>query len=368
MAKVNPNMHDYDKDGIPGTKSDVALGKQDTNRDGTIDAKERKKALEPKPQVSRSVTSYSGGQPVETVTTTPMSEKADAEPGPSAATYGVSQAAVEAYDLAGFIKQMIDEDVTDKEEFFRRLEEHPFGQERRASQEAFDIAILGPEKEELEYQIKEKEDALRRQVILSGVAIDDAEIKNFARESVRSGLTDSDTLAFISQRFVLPDTAAGQPAMSAQGQAAMIIDSIRQMARSYGVTLTDSDLQAKAREALNVGSQWQSWLEGQRNVFRQQAKTLYPTVANLLDQSDLATVMNPYMSDAAELLGINMENMQVSDPLWQTALKGPSGPMSRDEWIRTVRTDSRYGYDRTVRARQEYASLADELLSAFGVA
>ena len=60
--------------------------------------------------------------------------------------------------------------------------------------------------------------------------------------------------------------------------------------------------------------------------------------------------------------------MQVSDPLWQTALNGPNGPMSRDEWIRVIRTDSRFGYDRTVRARHELASLADELLSAFGVA
>lgn len=140
------------------------------------------------------------------------------------------------------------------------------------------------------------------------------------------------------------------------------------MARSYGVTVTDADLQNKVREALSFGGQWQSWLEGQRNTFRQQAKTLYPTVSNLLDQSDLATVMNPYLNDASELLGVSVSNMQVSDPLWQTALNGPNGPMSRDEWIRVIRTDSRFGYDRTVRARQELASLADELLSAFGMA
>lgn len=367
MAKVNPNNYDYDKDGLPGTRSDIALGKQDLNRDGDISQEEQRKARAPKPQTARSVTTFRDGQPVETVTTTPMAEQATKQ-GPSALTYGVSQEAIEAYGLADFIRQMIEEDVTDKEEFFRRLEEHPFGQGRIAAQEAFDIAILGPEKEDLEERIRVKEDSLRRQVLISGVNISDQEIKDFARESVRSNLTDSDTLGFISQKFALPQTADGQPQMSPQGQASMIMDEIKKLARSYGVTVTDVDLQTKVREGLSMGGQWQSWLEGQRNTFRQQAKTLYPTVSNLLDQSDLATVLSPYLSDASELLGVSTANMQVSDPMWQAALNGPNGPLSRDEWIRVIRTDPKYGYDGTVRARQEYATLADELLSAFGMA
>ena len=367
MAKVNPNNHDYDKDGIPGTRSDVALGKQDLNRDGNISQEERRKAQAPKAQTSRSVTTFRDGQPVETVTTTPMAEQAT-EQGPSALTYGVSQEAIEAYDLADFIRKMIEEDVTDKEEFFRRLEEHPFGQGRIAAQEAFDIAILGPEKEDLEERIRVKEDSLRRQVLISGVDISDQEIKDFARESVRSNLTDGDTLAFISSRFQMPTTMPGQPQQPVTGQVGDIVEELRNLARSYGITLTETDVQKKAREALSLGGDWKSYIDGQRDVFRQQAKSLYPKIAGLLDTSDLGTIMNPYLSDAAELLGINMSQMQTTDPMWQTALNGENGPLSRDEWLRVLRTDPKYGYDRTVRARQEYTELADELLSAFGMA
>jgi len=63
-----------------------------------------------------------------------------------------------------------------------------------------------------------------------------------------------------------------------------------------------------------------------------------------------------------------MSQMQITDPLWQSALNGSEGPLSRDEWIRSLRTDTRFGYDRTVRARNEYTELADELLAAFGMA
>jgi hypothetical protein len=60
--------------------------------------------------------------------------------------------------------------------------------------------------------------------------------------------------------------------------------------------------------------------------------------------------------------------MTTSDPIWSVALNGPNGPMTVDEWERTIKTDARYGWDRTKKARNEFSNLADELLSAFGMA
>lgn len=365
MSKANPLEHDYNKDRVVDQYDDT-LARQDLNKDRMVTEKEKAEYSRKQRTTTQEVITdpKTGKQTVKSVAAEPTPE-----PSMTAEGYGFSQAFLDAHpDVQKAIKTAIDEGW-EQEVLNRFIEnETEFGKATTDAQAEFDIRIQSGKAEDLEREIADKFDYIKRQVSLSGVNVSDDEIRRYARESIRSKLSDQDLLGFISQQFTMPQQATGQPAMSAQGQASVIMEEIRKMARSYGVTVTDADLQNKVREALSVGGQWQSWLEGQRNTFRQQAKTLYPTVSNLLDQSDLATVMNPYLNDASELLGVSVSNMQVSDPLWQTALNGPNGPMSRDEWIRVIRTDSRFGYDRTVRARQELASLADELLSAFGVA
>ena len=132
--------------------------------------------------------------------------------------------------------------------------------------------------------------------------------------------------------------------------------------------MDQTNLQAKVQEGLRQGANYRTWLEGQKNVFRRQAKNLYPTLADQLDEFTYTDVIDPYMDDAANLLGLTRQSMNTLDPTWATALNGPNGPMSRDEWIRTIKTDSKYGYDRTANARKEAVDLGDELLAAFGMA
>ena len=132
--------------------------------------------------------------------------------------------------------------------------------------------------------------------------------------------------------------------------------------------MEQTDLQSKVQEGLRQGANYGTWLEGQKNVYKRQAKNLYPTLSDQLDEFTYTDVIEPYMADAANLLGLNRQQMNTLDPMWATALNGPNGPMSRDEWIRTIRTDSKFGYDRTVNARQEAAQLGDQLLAAFGMA
>ena len=71
------------------------------------------------------------------------------------------------------------------------------------------------------------------------------------------------------------------------------------------------------------------------------------------------------MSDAQQVLGINKTNMSITDPKWSSALNGDGMPMSRDQWIRTLKTDKQYGYEYTNNARNEASALADNLISAF---
>jgi hypothetical protein len=60
--------------------------------------------------------------------------------------------------------------------------------------------------------------------------------------------------------------------------------------------------------------------------------------------------------------------MDLADTKWTGFLSGPNGIMSKDEWLRVVKTDPKYGWDKSTKARQEYTEIGDELLSAFGMA
>jgi YD repeat-containing protein len=364
MSKANPKKIDYNKDTVVD-QNDDALANQDLNKDGKVTDKE-KTQYQRKQGSSTTKYTYDAEGNITSQKTT--SGAKTTEPTMTAEGYGFNKQFLDANPDVREAIRLATENQWTQEVLNRYIENNTeFGKRTTDTQAAFDINIAGEKSEDLNNQIKQRTDSLKRQVQISGVTISDEEIQKFARESVRSGLTDNDALAFIAERFKVPSAEEAKKT-PVTGQAGNILDEIRGLARSYGVTVTDADLQKKAREAMSMGGDWRTWLDGQRDVFRNQAKTLYPTVANLLDTSDLATIMNPYMSDASELLGVDMAQMQVTDPLWQSALNGPNGPLSRDEWIRSVRTDSRFGYDRTVRARQEYTTLADELLSAFGMA
>lgn len=365
MSKANPQQIDYNKDGRVDQYDDEQA-RMDRDKDGEVTERERRRFARRQGQTR---TEYEYDAQGNIISQTTQGPEAAPEPSMTAEGYGFNeQFLAENEDVREAIDLAIANDWP-QDVFNRYLEENTeFGRRTNDAQAAFDIAIVGPKSEDLERQIAEKEATIRRQVVMSGVRISDDEIAKFARESVRSGLTDNDTLAFISGRFEMPTAAEGQAQTPITGTVGDVVEELRNLARSYGITMTDADIQKKAREALAMGGDYRSFIEGQRDVFRQQAKTLYPKIANLLDTSDLSTIMNPYLSDASELLGINMAQMQVTDPLWQNALNGPNGPLSRDEWMRALRTDPRFGYDRTVRARNEYTELADELLSAFGMA
>lgn len=365
MSKANPKKIDYNQDGEVNALDD-AFAVQDLNKDGEVTDKEKARYQQ---KQGSSTTKYTYDDKGNIISQKTIPGVKPVEPALTAEGFGFNEQFLQANpDVREVIRKAIE--FQWPQEVLNRVIENTteFGKRTTDTQAAFDIAFVGEKSEDLKTQISQRLASLKKQVQISGVTISDQELETFARESIRSGLTENDTLAFISERFKLPTQEEGGQKAPVTGQVGNILDEIRGLARSYGVTVTDSDLQTKAREALSMGGDWRTWLEGQRDVFRNQAKTLYPTVSNLLDKSDLATIMNPYMSDASELLGLDMAQIQVTDPLWQSALNGPNGPMSRDEWIRSVRTDSRFGYDRTVRARQEYSSLADELLSAFGMA
>ena len=352
MAKKTP---DYDNDGVI-TSADKKLKTWDTNKDGKVDAKEKKAATTGTPGQQVSVTK-------DGVTTTKTVGGREAQEEPkSAADFGFTTSMFEKYpELLPLINKAIDQDWDDQK-WLDELDLSTFGQERTRSQETFDLAMADPRKMlDLNKQIDDMYTQFKTDVDARGVTVSDEELRNYAKESIRSGFTTNDARIFFSNKFKI----GAEPAV---GEAGTILTELQETARSFGLSMDQTNLQAKVQEGLRQGANYRTWLEGQKNVFRRQAKNLYPTLADQLDEFTYTDVIDPYMDDAANLLGLTRQSMNTLDPTWATALNGPNGPMSRDEWIRTIKTDSKYGYDRTANARKEAVDLGDELLAAFGMA
>jgi hypothetical protein len=370
VSKVNPNDIDYNKDGTPD-EFDDALAVQDLNKDGKVTDKE-KKTYQQKQSSSSTTYTYNKDGSIASQKTTGGPKPV--EPSLTAEGYGFNQKFLTANaDIKDAIKKAIQNDWP--QEVLNRFIESSteFGKRTTDAQAFFDINIDGEKSEDLQNQVDEKYSNLKRQAEFSGVNISDQELQRFATESIRSGLSENDTFGWISEQYKQSTSKESSPdsaslTLSSSGTASDIQDQLKTLANSYGIRVTDDLLREKTGEALGQGERWREWVSGQEDFFKQQAKIMYPKAAQMLDTMSLKQISEPYFADAADVLGISAAQMDLLDPKWTGFLNGQSGVLSRDEWERVLKTDSKYGWDKTNKAREEYSSLADSLLSAFGMA
>lgn len=369
-SKYNPKSRDYNKDGVVDSGDDM-LAVQDYDKDGRVSDGERERFRKERDETKTEYKYNAKGELVESKVT--GSGKDIPEPGLDFSEY-TQKFLANKPDVRRAIKLAVEYGWT-QEQFNRYIEtKTAWGKNTTDAQAAFDLQVKGSKAEDVNRQVADKEAAILRQAAAAGVQISPEEVKKYARNAVRSALTDEDIRFWIAGKFTMggepTPTGPTGPAAPTEltGTAASIGDYLRSMARQYGLPTTDAFLQDKIREGLQQGGAWRDWAEGQRNIFRNQAKTLYPTAGDQLDEYTLDEVLTPYLNAATNLLGIPRQQMNLDDPMWNAALKGEGGPMSLDQWMVKLKTDPKYGWDRTVAARQQAASLGDELLSAFGMA
>lgn len=374
---VDPKDYDYNKDGRI-TDSDFEIGRKDANKDGTVTPQEEKKYNRDR-GASVSETEYDAeGRPTRTTTRGPEPEEEKGFSRADAEKAGFTKEFLKRNpDVARLVADAIKYNYTE-EEFIKLVEtDTKWGKRTTDAQAQFDLRYYGNKREDVDKEINLNRDKVRNAAATLGVTLTEQEVNAFAFRYTRAALTDQDLLDFLSSKYTMTTPQPGQPGQPGQpaqppggtGTAAQLADDIRRMARSYGVTLTQETLQAKIQEGLRQGDRWQTWLEGQRNVFRQNAKTLYASVSDKLDEYTLEELLDPYLEDASAMLGISRQNMDLTNPMWTKALTNPDGtPMTREQWMTTIRTDKQYGWDKTQRAKTEYAELGDELLRVFGMA
>lgn len=191
--------------------------------------------------------------------------------------------------------------------------------------------------------------------------VSDAEALFIARDSLRLGRTQQEWQASVVGKY---------GAASASG-ASPTAQQLKALAAQYAVPMSDATLQKWVQDMLTGMVD--------QNTFRayliEQAKSLFPSLANALDRGiTVQQYVAPYQEIAAQELGINVADIDWTDPKWSTAIHridpktGQPVSMSLSDWQKELRTNPIYGFDQTTRAKDQATALGQNLLERLGFA
>jgi hypothetical protein len=104
---------------------------------------------------------------------------------------------------------------------------------------------------------------------------------------------------------------------------------------------------------------------------REVAKAKYGHLAPLIDQGlTLDEISGSFKTAAAQLLEVDPNTIDMSNAQYEVALnfgeEGKKRVMTNGEWQKLLRTDQRYGWDKTENAKREAREWATALRQTFG--
>lgn len=143
-------------------------------------------------------------------------------------------------------------------------------------------------------------------------------------------------------------------------------DRVRGLAGDYGVQVaphTAYNWASKIADGLATEQSFTSYA-------KDQAKLQHPYWAAQLDQGmTVRQLADPYVQNAAKLLEINPNTVNLSDPKWNfttTDKTGARTPMSQLDWQKKVMTDPAYGWDKTQNAMDSARQVSSQIRQSFG--
>lgn len=244
------------------------------------------------------------------------------------------------------------------ERFAAELKDTDWWQNKTKAQRQWDL-LLSEQPKEAQRQVNAMSEDIATTASNLGVDLGGNELKNLAEKAVRNGLSEAELGAILGHKFQL------EPQQANTGQGGLTVDALRARADAYGIHLDRGTVERMTRNVL----QGDMTVEGLEDRLREQAKTLYPNIGQLLDGGQtVRDVLEPYLNIASNELGIPVEQMKTADSKWSRFLSGQDGmPMNADQATVAIRTDKRYGWDTTLTADEQAAGLRGELAKRFGV-
>lgn len=151
------------------------------------------------------------------------------------------------------------------------------------------------------------------------------------------------------------------------GEAAALQSQFRSLAESYGVSVSEGQINSWVHQAV-LGGQTP---ESVKALIQNTAASKYPALAKRIKAGETVDqIADPYKQSYGKLLEVNGENITLNDPLIQRALqsKDASGKPTTQtvyDFENTLRKDPRWA--KTDNARDQMSSVANSVLKTFGL-
>ncbi len=279
-----------------------------------------------------------------------------AKPKQTAADYGYVQAFLKAHpDVAAVVNRARTHGYT-SQRLQAEIKSTKWWKTRTDAQRKWDVLSTENPKE-AQRQVAEARAAVQANARRMGVTLTSAEEAKYAKQFVVNGSTDVEQSAALAHEFNI-----GKGPLS--GTAAGAEATLKAQAYNYGITLS-SGTETKYIQQVLAGTAQATDFEDR---FREQAKTMYPSIAKQLDAGmTVHDYISPFLEIASNELGIPAEQMNPADPKWTKMLAGQGGaPMTNDQWLTTVRNDPTYRWNESLNAKQQAASLGSEMTKLMG--
>lgn len=223
-------------------------------------------------------------------------------------------------------------------------------------------------------KVAAKEREVTASAAKSGYTLDPSQAKLLAASALKAGW-DPATLSSEIGKSVVSTAKTGTPVSTAAPaeatptglQKGMDAASIKSTSRSYGLDLSDSQVEGYA-QAIIAGTLTAQQIKDQ---FRNQAKSLYPSLASQLDTGSVDDATASYRSIAAKTLGVDPTSINFADATkygklltYQDPKSGESRLMNSTEWTQYLRKLP--DWQKTDEAKTEYSGLINTISKIFG--
>lgn len=195
-----------------------------------------------------------------------------------------------------------------------------------------------------------------------GVNLNQDSLTRIARDSLRGGWGNDLISNAIGLEATKTESGMSQLATGYIGQT------VRQTANNYGLKLSQDSLNNWVSGIATGQATQQSF----QQYALETAKSLFPAISSQLDAgSTFQDIVDPFRNVAAQILEINPEFIDFTEPKWAAAITNPdkSGMqrmMTYSEWGDYLRKTPSFGYEYTSSAQERAFDVANRLASLFG--
>lgn len=293
----------------------------------------------------------------------PANPAAPAASGGSMADFGMYSWAMSDPEVASILTRAKNEGWTpDKLQF--ELTRTNWWRTSEDSVRAWNTLIAQNPQEALNRRANEY-DRIEHLAVQMGVKLDYDTLLSFADSSLRYSWNDVQLRNSLLGHYEY----SSQPGAVAQfGAAAETTMEIKRLAGEYIVPLDDRtirDWTIRVLQGISTVDSFKAYLAGV-------AAADNPWMKSALDQGfTVKGLMAPYINRVAQELGITPDEIDMSEPKWrqlleQTDEKGERVRPNTQQVLHLIRTDDRFGWDKTENAVSTAAQFATELAGKFG--